>query len=126
MEYKIGIYIPKPQIDSLKSGNIFTTCEPRERIEKIAPYLITSRLSSIGQVFEVADEGGSAHTRAKLIDCFITTFGSPDLKFVSGMGFGADVAKCKFEYEKFWKINFPTDELSEATELFVTVWEPVK
>ncbi len=121
----IGLYLPQSQIDSLKSGNKFTTCEPKQRVEKIDSQLISSRQKSIGKIFDVADESGKIQTKARLTDCFITTFGQPDLKFVIGLGFGSDCKRMQSEYSKFWQNNFPSEQLNDTTELFVTMWEPV-
>ncbi len=124
MNGSIGIYISQFQIESLKAGNTFTTCEPKTRLDKIAPSLIQSRLKSIGQTYDAADENGNVQMKVKLKDCFMTTFGAPDSKFVAGLGFGQNTEACKSEYEKFWKANFPDENLNEVTELFVTIWEP--
>ncbi len=125
MEQTIGLFLPQNQIDSLKSGNKFTTCEPKRRIEGLDSQLISNRQKSIGQIFDVADEDGKIQTKAKLTNCFITTFGKPDPKFVSELGFGSDDQKMKTEYSKFWQNNFPGEQLTDSTELFVTMWEPV-
>lgn len=126
MKNIIGLYLTQNQIDSLKSGNKFTTCEPKQRIEKLDHQLIPSRQKSIGQIFDVADEGGKVQIKAKLVDCFITTFGKPDPKFVFEMGFGSDYQKMKSEYSKFWQDNFPSEQLNDTTELFVTMWDPIR
>ena len=107
MDQKIGLFLPQSQIDSLKSGKRFTTCEPKLRIEKIDSQLIPNRQKSIGQIFNVADENGKVHAKAMLTNCFMTTLGKPYLKFVSEMGFGSDDQKMKTEYSKFWQNNFP-------------------
>lgn len=124
MEPAIGLFLPQSQIDSLKSGNKFTTCEPKQRVEKLDSQLIQNRQKSIGQIFNVADESGKIQTKAKLTNCFIMSFGKPDPKFVSAMGFGTDDQKMKTEYAKFWENNFPNEQLTDSTELFVTMWEP--
>lgn len=122
----IGLYLSQSQIESLQAGNKFTTCEPKKRVEMIDSKLISHREKSIGQIFDVADENGKIQTKAKLTDCFITTFGKPDPKFVAGMGFGSDLQKMKSDYLKFWQNNFPSEQLTDSTELFVTIWEPLQ
>ena len=104
----------------------FTCCEPKLRIEEIDSTLIPERRKLVGQVFDVVDEVGKHQAKAKLSECFITTFGNPDAKLVFGMGFGSDIQKCKSEYAKFWKQSFPTETLNDSTELFVSVWEYVQ
>ena len=126
MSHEIGLYLSPGQIESLKAGNKFTTCEPKERLEKIDRQVISNRQKSIGQIFDVANENGKVQTKAKLTDSFLTTFGKPDPKFVSGMGFGSEDKKMKSEYSKFWQNNFPGENLTDSTELLVTVWEPVQ
>ena len=126
MEQTIGLILPQSQIESLKSGNKLTTCEPKQRVEKLDSQLIPSRLKSIGRIFTVADENGKIQTKAKLTNCFIMTFGKPDPKFVFEMGFGSDAQKMKTEYAKFWENNFPNEQLTDSTELFVTMWELAK
>ena len=125
MSQNIGIFVSENQIISLKAGNSFTTCEPKERLDSIKPSVISERLCSIGNTYDVADENGQIQTRAKLKDAFVMTFGALDSRFVDGMGFGGDIRKCKSSYEDFWNANFPKEKLTDATELFVTIWEPV-
>ena len=122
----IGLYLPQSQIESLQAGNKFTTCEPKQRVEQIDVKLISQRVKSIGHTFDVADENGKIQMKAKLTDCFVTTFGKPDPKFVVGLGFGSDVQKMKSEYAKFRQNNFSGEPLTNSTELFVTIWEPLQ
>ncbi len=122
---QIGLHLSQNQIQALKSQQKFTSCEPKQRVEKRDHMLISHRHKSIGQVFDVADENGKPQAKAKLAECFVTTFGNPDPKLVSGMGFGSDIQKYKTEFSKFWQQNFPREPLSDSTELFVCVWEHV-
>lgn len=119
----IGLYLEPNQIQTLVSGQKLTSCEPKLRIDKIDSSFVQVRNNSIGKVFDVADEGGKIRTKAKLIECYITTFGNPKAGMVSGLGFGTDVQRYKSEYSEFWKKNFPEEMLTEESELFVTVWE---
>lgn len=126
MSSQTGLYLSANQIQALKSQRKLTSCEPKQRIEKIDGNLVSDRKKSVGQVFDVADERGKPQAKAKLLECFVTTFGNPDPKLVSGMGFGSDIQKCKSEYAMFWKRNFPTETLNDSTELFVSIWEYVQ
>lgn len=119
------MYLDRVPLERLNSGHPLTSCEPRERVERLKEGSVGERLSAVGQQFDVADLHGNIVAKAKLADCFITTFGSPNEKLLGGLGFGSDVSLFRSEYGKFWEGNFPNQKLNDATELFVQVWEPV-
>jgi uncharacterized protein YhfF len=123
MSRSIGLHLPKSQIALFKPGETYTTCQPKERTEKIDSTHISRMRVSVGQTFQVADEKGAVQAEVKLLNCFMTTFGSLDPEFVAGMGFGTNIEKCKIEYAKFWQQAFPGEPLIDATELFVTIWQ---
>jgi len=122
----IGLYLGPSEIENLIATHQLTSCEPKLRIDGIDSTFIQKRMASIGKVFAVADENGIVKTKAKLTDSFITTFGNPHSKMVAGLGFGTDTQTCKNHYAIFWKENFPETDLTDSTELFVSVWEHVQ
>ncbi|MCC2677944.1 MAG: hypothetical protein K0R29_520 [Pseudobdellovibrio sp.] len=126
MANSIGLYLGEFEIQNLIATGRLTSCEPKLRIDGIDSSFIKNRMRSVGKVFDVADEDGNIKTKAKLADSFITTFGNPDPKMVSGLGFGSDVQACKEQYSAFWKENFPEVSLTDSTELFVSIWEHVQ
>lgn len=126
MSARIGLYLSNNQIQTLKSQQKLVSCEPLQRLEKIDSNLISDRKNSVGQIFDVVDDNGKTQAKAKLSECFITTYGAPDSKLVSGMGFGSNTQEYKSEYITFWQQNFPTESLDESTELFISIWEYVQ
>ena len=121
----IGLYVGESQIDYMKAGNSLTSCEPRKRLDEIDRNLVPEQLKAIGQVFDVADEEGEPRLQATLKDCFITTYGNPDMRLITGLGF-KEVSEFQNGYSEFWKANFPKAKLLDTTELFISVWVPVQ
>ncbi len=122
----IGLFLGSSEIQNLISTGKLTSCEPKLRIDSIDSTFIQERLGSVGKIFSVADEDGNVKTKAKLTNSFVTTYGNPDSKMVSGLGFGNDIQKCKEQYAIFWKENFSESSLNDSTELFVSIWEHVQ
>lgn len=122
---KIGLYLDKISMHILNSG-VFVTCEPVDNIEKVQPGLVDERLSEVGNVFLICDMEKEIQGKAKLVDAFITTFGEPDPTMLERMGFKDDPEKFKAQYSGLFHSQFPEDSLIDETELFVTVYEPIK
>lgn len=122
---KIGLYLDEVSMEVLKKG-VFVSCEPKESIEQLAPGLPDERMAEIGQVYLVANMAKETQGKAKLVDAFVTTFGQPDGRLIELVGFQHDVEKFRKEYGNFYRKQFPNVELNDETELFVTIYEPVK
>ncbi|PWU15006.1 MAG: hypothetical protein C5B49_12390 [Bdellovibrio sp.] len=119
----IGLYLPMDEIERVKKRRC-TFCQPKERTEKLAPGHVQKTIDSIGQVFEVADESGKIHTKARLVDAFLTTFGNPDGRLLDGYGFKSDTRGFQESYREFWSANIADFKLQDDTELFVFTYEP--
>jgi len=121
---KIGLYLDDVSLQVLKKG-VFVSCEPKESILELAPGLIDERMSEIGQVYLVANLNKETQGKACLVDAFLTSFGQPDRQLLELMGFTDDIQKFQTAYGSFYRKQFPEAELTEDTELFVCVYEPV-
>jgi uncharacterized protein YhfF len=122
---KIGLYLDEVSMQVLKKG-VFVSCEPKDQVEQIAPGLPAERMSEIGQIYLVADMKQQTQGKAKLVDAFTTTFGQPDSRLMQLIGCEDKVEKFQKDYGSFYRKQFPEIELSDETELFVTIYEPVK
>ncbi len=122
---KIGLYLDDISMQVLKKG-VFVSCEPKESIEELAPGLPDERMAEIGQIYLVANMEKETQGKAKLVDAFVTTFGQPDSRLIELVGFQHDTEKFRSEYGNFYRKQFPNVELNDETELFVTIYEPVK
>lgn len=122
---KVGLYLDEISLQVLQKG-LFVSCEPKERIEEIAPGLPDERVAEIGEVYLVCNMSNEEQGKARLVDAFTTTFGEPDLRLLQLIGFENDSAKFHDQYGAFYKKQFPEAELKNDTELFVTIYEPVK
>jgi uncharacterized protein YhfF len=122
---KIGLYLDDISMQVLKKG-VFVSCEPMESIEALAPGLPDERMSEIGQIYLVANMEKETQGKAKLVDAFVTTFGQPDPRLIEIVGFRDDSEKFRAEYGNFYRKQFPNVELGDETELFVTIYEPIK
>lgn len=111
----LGLYLSEDLITALRRGEL-TTCESSARLHEIDPELVPSRLDAVGKKFDVMDEDGKSRARAKLVACFLTTFGKPDERLA------VDAERWKADYAKFWSANFPDEPLDPTTELFVCRW----
>lgn len=121
---KIGLYLDDVSLQVLKKG-VFVSCEPKETILELAPGLIDERMSEIGQVYLVANLNKETQGKACLVDAFLTSFGQPDGQLLELMGFPNDKQKFQTAYGNFYRKQFPESELTEDTELFVCIYEPV-
>lgn len=125
MFMKIGLYLDPISMQILKNG-VFVSCEPKDRIEHISPGLTDERIAEVGHTYLVCDMKHEEIGKAKLVDAFTTTFGDPDEKLLRLIGFVDQPDRFKSEYAGFFKKQFPDEDLIEETELFVTVYEPVR
>lgn len=121
---KIGLYLDDVSLQVLRKG-IFVSCEPKQSILELAPGLIEERMSEIGQVYLVANLNKETQGKAMLVEAFLTSFGHPDAQLLELMGFPEQPEKFQKEYGEFYRKQFPDTELSEETELFVCIYEPV-
>lgn len=121
---KIGLYLDDVSLQVLKKG-IFVSCEPKQSILELAPDLIEERMSEIGQVYLVANLNKETQGKAMLVEAFITSYGHPDSQLLELMGFPNNPEKFQKEYGDFYRKQFPNTELTEETELFVCIYEPV-
>ncbi|PWU19278.1 MAG: hypothetical protein C5B49_06000 [Bdellovibrio sp.] len=92
----IGLYLSTTEMKRLKTEG-WATCESKDHLEKIEPGIVQRRIESIGSIFEVADQSGAIHAKAKLVDAFVTTFGKMDMRLVRARGFLSDRARCQEE-----------------------------
>ena len=122
---KVGLYLDEISLHVLEKG-LFVSCEPKDRINEIAPGLADQRVSEIGEVYLVCSMDKQERGKARLTDAFTTTFGDPDQRLLRLIGFQSDPEKFQAEYGRFYRKQFPDAILSTETELFVTVYEPVK
>ena len=121
---KVGLYLDEISLKVLQKG-LFVSCEPKERIEQLAPGLAEERMSEIGEIYLVCKMNSEEQGKAKLVDAFTTTYGEPDLRLLELIGV-QDNEKFKTQYGGFYKSQFPKEKLTDETELFVTVYEPVR
>ncbi len=121
---KIGLYLDDVSLQVLRKG-IFVSCEPRQSILELAPGLIEERMSEIGQVYLVANLNKETQGKAMLVEAFLTSYGHPDPQLLELMGFPNDPEKFQKEYGDFYRKQFPDVELTDETELFVCIYEPV-
>lgn len=121
---KIGLYLDPISMQILKNG-VFVSCEPRDRIEKISPDLISERVAEVGQTYLVCNMLKEEIGKAKLVEAFMTTFGNPDPRLLQLIGFANQLERFHTQYLEFYTQQFPDEDLIEETELFVTVYEPV-
>jgi uncharacterized protein YhfF len=122
---KIGLYLDPISMQILKNG-VFVSCEPTERVEQIAPGLIDERIAEVGQTYLVCNMQKEEIGKAKLVEAFTTSFGQPDPRLLELLGFTGQPEKFNSQYAGFYKQQFPDEDLVEETELFVTVYEPVR
>ncbi len=122
---KIGLYLDEISLQVLQKG-LFVSCEPKDRIEEIAPGLPEERMAEIGEIYLVCNMNNEEQGKAKLVDAFTTTFGEPDSRLLQLIGYEQNPEKFRTEYGAFYSKQFPDAELIEATELFVTIYEPVR
>lgn len=122
---KIGLYLDPISMQILKNG-IFVSCEPKDRIEKISPGLTDERVAEVGHTYLVCDMRKEELGKAKLVEAFTTTFGDPDPRLLKLIGFEDNLKRFHSEYSAFYKQQFPDEDLIEETELFVTVYTPVR
>jgi uncharacterized protein YhfF len=122
---KVGLYLDEISLQVLQKG-LFVSCEPKERIEQLAPGLPEERIAEIGEIYLVCNMNNEEQGKARLIDAFTTTFGEPDPRVLKLIGFDDNPEKFRKEYGAFYKKQFPDTELVESTELFVTIYEPVR
>ncbi|MFZ3231224.1 MAG: hypothetical protein WA160_13535 [Pseudobdellovibrio sp.] len=112
-------------MEILKNG-VFVSCEPTDRVEQIAPGLIEERIAEVGQTYLICDMKKEEVGKAKLAEAFTTTFGNPDPRLLELLGFAGQPDKFHSQYAGFYQQQFPGEVLIEDTELFVTVYEPVR
>lgn len=122
---KVGLYLDPISMQILQNG-VFVSCEPTERVENIAPGLVEERIAEVGQTYLVCDMKKEEIGKAKLVEAFTTTFGNPDPTLLELLGFKDQPEKFTSQYSGFFKQQFPDEELVDDTELFVTVYEPVR
>ncbi|MBC7420853.1 MAG: hypothetical protein H7328_08995 [Bdellovibrio sp.] len=122
---KIGLYLDEISLQILKKG-LFVSCEPKQRIEELAPGLPDERVAEIGETYLVCNMNNEEQGKAKLIDAFTTTFGEPDARLLALIGFQDNIEKFQKEFGAFYQKQFPDAELLSETELFVTIYEPVR
>ena len=122
---KIGLYLDEISLQVLKKG-LFVSCEPKERIEELSPGLAEQRIAEIGETYLVCNMNNEEQGKARLVDAFSTTFGDPDHRVLQLIGFEGDPEKFMEQYGAFYRKQFPDAVLSTETELFVTVYEPVR
>ncbi len=122
---KVGLYLDEISLQVLKKG-LFVSCEPKHRIEELAPGLADQRVAEIGETYLVCNMSNEEQGKAKLIDAFTTTFGEPDPRLLQLIGFEENIEKFQIQYGNFYKKQFPDADLQHETELFVTIYEPVR
>lgn len=122
---KVGLYLDPISMEILKNG-VFVSCEPTDRVEQIAPGLIEERIAEVGQTYLICDMKKEEVGKAKLAEAFTTTFGNPDPRLLELLGFAGQPDKFHSQYAGFYQQQFPGEVLIEDTELFVTVYEPVR
>lgn len=122
---KVGLYLDPISLQVLKNG-IFVSCEPTDKVERIAPGLVEERIAEVGQTYLVCDMRKQEVGKAKLVEAFTTTFGNPDPTLLELLGFAGQPDRFHSQYAGFFKQQFPDEDLIEETELFVTVYEPVR
>ncbi len=118
---EIGLYLTQEQLNDF-NGKHFVSCEPKDRIERIKPGIVKDRLAAIGKKLVAADEKGMTQFNVTLVDGFLTTFRNPDHRLLNGLGFDK-VEYFQKSYGDFWANSFPKDQLTDRTELFVTIWK---
>lgn len=121
---KIGLYLDDISLQILKNG-LFVSCEPKQSILQLAPGLIDERMSEIGQIYLVANLNKQTQGKALLVDAFLTVFGDPDERLLQVLGYTDNIQKFQSEYSAFYHKQFPDDELSDDTDLFVCIYTPV-
>ncbi len=122
---KIGLYLDPISMQILKNG-LFVSCEPKDRIDKISPGLIDERVAEVGHTYLVCDMKKEELGKAKLVEAFMTTFGDPSPRLLKLIGFEDNLTRFHSEYSALYKKQFPDEDLIEETELFVTVYTPVR
>lgn len=121
---KIGLYLDDVSLQILRKG-LFVSCEPKQSILELAPDLIEERMSEIGQVYLVANLNKETQGKARLVEAFLTSFGHPDEQLLKVMGHPHNPQKFQQEYGNFYRKQFPETDLTDETELFVCIYEPV-
>ncbi|GCE28708.1 hypothetical protein KDA_41920 [Dictyobacter alpinus] len=112
-------------IQQIIAGKKTATCAPMFSYSKEE---LIEIFSSPGEMVTVVDKEQRPYCNVHMIDAFLTTFGNPDPRLVSGEGNGEDSEQFKQEHRQDWQSWLESEghSLTDETQLVVQVFELIE